>query len=74
LIKEFKKNFGAIVANGQGEMKGQLFRIAHLGYYDFTDTVALIACLEVILKKLNLPVELGAGVTAAQRVYLERAV
>jgi aspartate aminotransferase-like enzyme len=70
IIKEFKKNFGATVANGQGEMKGQLFRIAHLGYYDFTDTVALIACLEIILKKLKVPVELGAGVTAAQQVYL----
>lgn len=73
IIKEFKKRFGATIANGQGEMKGKLFRIAHLGYYDFTDTVALIACLEVILKKLNLPVELGAGVTAAQRVYLQRS-
>jgi hypothetical protein len=36
--------------------------------------VALIACLEIILKKLNVPVELGAGVTAAQRAYLQTAV
>jgi aspartate aminotransferase-like enzyme len=72
IINEFKKNFGATVANGQGEMKGKLFRIAHLGYYDFTDTVALIACLEIILRKLKIAVELGAGVTAAQKVYLER--
>ena len=70
LIKEFKKNFGAVVANGQGEMKGKIFRIAHLGYYDFTDTVAVIACLEIILKKLGLPVELGSGVRAAQQEYL----
>ena len=70
LIKEFKKNFGAVVANGQGEMKGRIFRIAHLGYYDFADTVAFIACLEIILKKLGLPVELGSGVKAAQEVYL----
>ncbi|MFN8006844.1 MAG: alanine--glyoxylate aminotransferase family protein [Terriglobia bacterium] len=71
LIKEFKKNFGATVANGQGEMKGQLFRVAHLGYYDFIDTVAVIACLEIILKKLGVPVELGRGVQAAQEVYLK---
>jgi aspartate aminotransferase-like enzyme len=73
IIKEFKQNFGATVANGQGEMRGKLFRVAHLGYYDFTDMVALIACLEVIMKKLNLPVELGAGVKAAQQVYLRQA-
>jgi len=36
--------------------------------------VALIACLEMILKKLNIPVELGAGVTAAQGVYLQKAL
>ena len=71
LIKELKKNFGAVVANGQGEMKGKIFRIAHLGYYDFTDTLAIIACLEIILKKLNVGVELGSGVRAAQEVYLK---
>jgi aspartate aminotransferase-like enzyme len=72
ITKQFKKEFGATVANGQGEMKGKLFRIAHLGYYDFMDGVALIACLEVILKKLQQPIDLGAGVRAAQQVYLER--
>jgi aspartate aminotransferase-like enzyme len=72
IIKEFKKKFGATLANGQGEMKDKLFRVAHLGYYDFIDTVALIACLEIILRQLNVPVELGTGVTAAQRVYLEK--
>jgi aspartate aminotransferase-like enzyme len=70
LIREFKGSFGAVVANGQGEMKGKIFRIAHLGYYDFTDTLAIIACLEIILKKLNVAVELGSGVKAAQEVYL----
>jgi aspartate aminotransferase-like enzyme len=73
IIKEFKKNFGATLANGQGEMKGKLLRVAHLGYYDFTDMVAFVACLEIILKKLNLPVELGVGVKAAQQVYLKQA-
>jgi aspartate aminotransferase-like enzyme len=72
IIKEFKKNFGAIVANGQGEMKGKIFRVAHLGYYDFTDAVAVVACLEIILKKLGFPVDLGSGVRAAQQVYLQK--
>jgi hypothetical protein len=31
------QRFGAIIANGQGSMKGQIFRIAHLGYFDFAD-------------------------------------
>jgi aspartate aminotransferase-like enzyme len=71
LINEFKRNFGAVVANGQGEMKGKIFRMAHLGYYDFIDTVGLIACLEILLKRLGIPVELGSGVRAAQQVSLQ---
>src|SRR5438477_483834 len=34
IVREFRQKFGSIVADGQGEMKGQLFRIAHLGYFD----------------------------------------
>ena len=32
IVKEFRSRFGAVIANGQGSMKGQIFRIAHLGY------------------------------------------
>ena len=39
ICKRFRNQFGAVVANGQAEMKGQLFRIAHIGYYDYLDTV-----------------------------------
>src|SRR5438270_629030 len=37
IVKEFRETFSAVVANGQGEMKGKLFRIAHIGYYDYLD-------------------------------------
>ena len=40
IVKEFRSRFGAIIANGQGSMKGQIFRIAHLGYFDFADLFA----------------------------------
>ena len=49
IVKGFRNNFGAIIANGQGTMKGQIFRIAHLGYFDFADMFSLIAELELIL-------------------------
>jgi aspartate aminotransferase-like enzyme len=71
IVKEFRNRFGSIIANGQGEMKGQLFRIAHLGYFDFPDLFAVIAELEVILRGLGHPVALGSGVRAVQQVYLE---
>ena len=70
IVKEFREAFAAVVANGQGEMKGKLFRIAHLGYYDYLDTVGILAALEhVIASVTGRPVEYGAAVRAAQEVY-----
>jgi len=70
IVKEFRESFSAVVANGQGEMKGQLFRIAHLGYYDYLDTIGILAALEHVLAAVtSKPVEYGAAVRAAQEVY-----
>jgi aspartate aminotransferase-like enzyme len=71
IIKLLRQQFGAVVANGQGEMKGQIFRIAHLGYYDYMDTMGIIAALEHVLASIARPrhVEFGQGLKAAQQVY-----
>jgi aspartate aminotransferase-like enzyme len=70
IVKQFRESFAAVVANGQGEMKGQLFRIAHLGYYDYLDTIGILAALEhVVASVTGRPVEYGAAVRAAQEVY-----
>ena len=70
ICKRFRDQFGAVVANGQAEMKGQLFRIAHIGYYDYLDTVGVLAALEQVLAELTgKPVEFGSAVRAAQDVY-----
>ncbi|HEX4136243.1 MAG TPA: alanine--glyoxylate aminotransferase family protein [Bryobacteraceae bacterium] len=69
IVKGFKERFGAIIANGQGSMQGQIFRMAHLGYFDFADMFGIIAGLELILRANGHNVELGKGVAAVQRVY-----
>jgi len=70
IVKEFRETFDAVVANGQGEMKGQLFRIAHIGYYDYLDTIGILGALEHVLARVTgKPVEYGAAVRAAQEVY-----
>ena len=74
IVKEFKSRFGAIIANGQGSMKGQIFRIAHLGYFDFADLFAVIAGLEIILNANGYKVAYGTGVAAVQEVYERVAV
>ena len=69
ICKRFRDQFGAVVANGQAEMKGQLFRIAHIGYYDYLDTVGVLAALEQVIADLTgKSVEFGSAVRAAQEV------
>ena len=70
ICKSFREQFGAVVANGQAEMKGQLFRIAHIGYYDYLDTIGILAALEqVIAETTGKSVDFGCAVRAAQQVY-----
>jgi aspartate aminotransferase-like enzyme len=70
ICRLFREQFGAVVANGNAEMKGQLFRIAHIGYYDYLDTVGVLGALEhVIAEATGKAVEFGCAVGAAQEVY-----
>ena len=77
-VKELKSRFGAIITNGQGEMKGQIFRIAHLGFFDYMDTIALIGALEQVvhgsaeLKAAVPDFKFGDALIAAQNVFAER--
>jgi aspartate aminotransferase-like enzyme len=75
ICRLFREQFGAVVANGQAEMKGQLFRIAHIGYYDYLDTVGVLAALEhVIAEATGRAVEFGCAVRAAQEVYAKAKI
>ena len=70
VVKALKAKFALVTANGQGEMQGKIFRVAHLGFFDYLDTVAFLGAMEHIAKDtLGLPVEYGQGVAAAQKVY-----
>ncbi len=72
VVKALKTRFASVIANGQGEMKGKIFRVAHLGFFDFLDTIALLGAMEHIAKDtLKLPVKYGQAVAAAQQVYAD---
>lgn len=74
VVKTLKAKFALVTANGQGEMQGKIFRVAHLGFFDYLDTVAFLGAMEHIAKDtLGLPVEYGQAVAAAQKVYAKAA-
>jgi aspartate aminotransferase-like enzyme len=72
VVKALKTKFALVTANGQGEMQGKIFRVAHLGFFDYLDTIAFLGAMEHIAKDtLGLKVEYGQAVAAAQKVYAE---
>jgi len=74
VVKALRNRFSLIITNGQGEMQGKIFRVAHLGFFDYLDTVALLGAMEHIAKDtLGLTVEYGSAVAAAQKVFAAAA-
>ena len=68
LVKFMRDNLGVTLAGGQGEMKGNIFRIAHLGYMDRFDITTAISALEIALQQQGFKIQTGKGLTAAQEI------
>ncbi len=73
LIKRLKEKYGVNFAGGQNELKGKIFRIAHLGYFDKLDIITAIAALEMVLSELGHKFELGSGIKAAERILTQES-
>jgi aspartate aminotransferase-like enzyme len=72
IVEAYAKSHNITIAGGQAEMKGQMFRLGHMGYAAESDVVVTLACLEQVLVELGIPVDFGAGVRAAQKVFAEK--
>src|SRR5947207_14425845 len=72
--KLMRDKYGVTIAGGQGQLKGKIARIAHCGYFGAFDIVTTISALEMALSELGHDLEPGAGVAAAQGVFLEAGV
>ncbi|MGC9167872.1 MAG: pyridoxal-phosphate-dependent aminotransferase family protein [Desulfurella sp.] len=69
-IIDIMNKFGVSISNGQGSMKGKIFRIAHLGYFYPPDVILTIGTLEIALKKLGID-KLGVGTKKALEIFVE---
>ena len=64
-----RKDFDIALAGGQDHLKGQIFRMGHLGFVGDRDILTAIAALEATLAKLGANgFSSGAGLVAAQQV------
>ena len=66
---ELKQKYGFQVAGGQGELKGKIFRISHMGFIDHFDSLGVLSALELTLQTLGFPVEPGVSLSEFQRVF-----
>jgi len=71
-VKYLRDTMGVTFAGGQDDLKGKIIRVAHLGYYDVFDITTAMSAIEIALNRLGHPVQMGAGVAAAQSVLVER--
>ncbi|MGQ9631233.1 MAG: pyridoxal-phosphate-dependent aminotransferase family protein [bacterium] len=65
--------YGVAIAEGQGDLKGKIFRIGHLGYLGDLDVIVAVSALEATLRQLGYDVDWGKGVAAAERSLFSRS-
>jgi aspartate aminotransferase-like enzyme len=73
IVALYSQAHNITIAGGQGEMKGKLFRLGHMGYAAEFDVIVALAALEQVLADLGQPVDFGASVGAAQKIFAEKS-
>jgi aspartate aminotransferase-like enzyme len=69
LLLDLRDRFGITLAPGQGPLKGKVFRVGHLGYYDVFDITTALAGIELALAEAGADIERGVAVTRALETY-----
>src|SRR5437763_11614882 len=73
VVAELRERFGITLANGQGDLKGKIIRIGHIGWFDVFDITTALAALELSLGDAGAEIERGVAVSRALEAYAERA-
>jgi aspartate aminotransferase-like enzyme len=71
IVLALRDRFGITIANGQGDLKGKIFRIGHIGYFDVFDITTALAAVELALVEAGAEVERGVAVTRALEAYAQ---
>jgi aspartate aminotransferase-like enzyme len=69
LVQTLRDRQGIVLAPGQGVLKGKIFRIGHIGYYDLFDITTALAGVELVLSELGADIERGVAITAALEAF-----
>jgi aspartate aminotransferase-like enzyme len=70
IVSIMKNKYGVTIAGGQDDYTGRIFRVGHLGYFGEFDIITTLAALEMTLAELGYQFERGAGIKAAEAVFM----
>jgi aspartate aminotransferase-like enzyme len=68
IVSRLEADYGLRIAGGQAELKGKIFRIAHLGYIDEVETLGTLGALGATLQAMGARVDPAAGLAAALEI------
>jgi aspartate aminotransferase-like enzyme len=71
-VNSLRDRFGITIANGQGDLKGKIFRIGHIGWFNVFDITTALAAVELALTDAGAQIERGVAVTRALDAWAER--
>ena len=71
IVSVLRDRFGITIANGQGDVKGTIFRIGHIGWFDIFDITTALAAVELALADAGADIERGVAVTRALDAWAE---
>ena len=73
LVAALRDRFGVTLSDGQASLKGKIFRVGHIGYYDLFDITTALAAVELGLAEAGADIERGVAVTRALEAYADGA-
>ncbi len=69
LLRHLRDVHGVTLAPGQAHLKGKIFRIGHIGWFDIFDIAVALAAVELSLTELGAEIERGAAVARAFEAF-----
>jgi aspartate aminotransferase-like enzyme len=69
LLLHLRDRHGVTLAPGQAHLKGKIFRIGHIGWFDVFDIASALAAVELSLTELGAPIERGVAIARAFEAY-----
>lgn len=68
LRKACREKYGVVLAGGQEDLKGKIFRLGHLGYIDKMDILTAFSAIEMVGSSMGINIRLGSSVAKVQEI------